>query len=78
MGIYKRKQENKKTRKHAFDQESGQEKKKKKEENTLSTKKAIKKKETRSKDLKCCRKYQRAMALLSVQISCLLIKNQLS
>jgi len=27
MGIYKRKQESKKTRKHAFDQESDQEKK---------------------------------------------------
>ena len=30
MGIYQRKQESKKTRKHAFDQESDQEKKKKK------------------------------------------------
>jgi len=30
VGIYKRKQESKKTRKHAFDQESDQEKKKKK------------------------------------------------
>ena len=29
MGIYKRKQESKKTRKHAFDQESDQEKKEK-------------------------------------------------
>ena len=58
VGIYKRKQESKKTRKqeidqesdhenkkkrkHAFDKESDQEKKKKKE-NTLSTKKATKK-----------------------------------
>ena len=31
VGIYKRKQESKKTRKHAFDQESDQEKKGKKE-----------------------------------------------
>ena len=43
--IYKRKQESKKERKHAFDQESDQEKRKndngqeKKKENTLSTKK---------------------------------------
>ena len=36
VGIYKRKQESKKTRKHAFDQKSDQEKKK---ENTPSTKK---------------------------------------
>ena len=35
VGIYQRKQESKKTRKHAFDQESNQEKK----ENSLSTKK---------------------------------------
>ena len=41
VGIYKRKQECKKTRKHAFGQESDKEKKK---ENTLSIKKAIKKK----------------------------------
>ena len=46
MGIYQRKQESKKTRKHALGQESDQEKKKKtitvkkkKKENTLSTKK---------------------------------------
>ena len=43
MGIYKRKQESKKTRKHAFHQESDPEKKRKNKENTLSTKKAIKK-----------------------------------
>ena len=42
----RRKQESKKTRKHAFDQEGDQEKKK---ENTLSTKKAIKKKRQRSR-----------------------------
>ena len=40
MGIYKRKQQSMKTRKHAFDQESDQEKKK---ENKLSAKKATKK-----------------------------------
>ena len=40
-GIYKRKKESKKTRKHPFDQESDQEKKK---VNTLSTKNLIKKK----------------------------------
>ena len=40
VGIYKRKQESKKTREHAFDQACDQEKKKKK----VSTKKAIKKK----------------------------------
>ena len=44
VGIYKRKQESKKKRKHAFDQESVQEKKERKKENTLSTKKATKKK----------------------------------
>ena len=38
VGISKRKQKSKKTRKHAFDQESKQEKKKKKKENTLSIK----------------------------------------
>ena len=32
MGIYKRKQEGKKTRKHAFDQENDQEKKKKEDQ----------------------------------------------
>ena len=37
VGIYKRKQESKKSRKHAFNQESDQEKKK---ENSLSTNKA--------------------------------------
>ena len=42
--IYKRKQESKKTRKHAFE-ESDQEKKEKKKENKLSTKKAAKKKD---------------------------------
>ena len=41
VGIYKN-QESKKTRKHAFDQESDQEKKRKKE-NTLSTKKKVRK-----------------------------------
>ena len=35
MGIYKRKQESKKTRKHAFDQESDQEKKKKERKHAL-------------------------------------------
>ena len=43
VGIYKRKQASKKTRKHALDQESDQDKREKKKENTLSTKKAIKK-----------------------------------
>ena len=44
VGIYKRKQESKITRQHAFDQACDQEKKKKMKENSLSTKKAIKKK----------------------------------
>ena len=35
VGIYKRKQESKKTRKQELDQESDQENKKKKKENTL-------------------------------------------
>ena len=39
VGIYKRKQESKKTRKHPFDQESDQEKRRRKKENTPSTKK---------------------------------------
>ena len=42
VGIYRRKQESKKTRKQELDQESDQEKRKKKKENTLSTKKAPK------------------------------------
>ena len=46
VGISNRKQESKKTRKPAFDQESAQEKKK---ENTLSTKKGIKKKKEKKK-----------------------------
>ena len=44
VGIYTRKQESKKERKPAFDQESSQEKRKKKE-NTLSNRKATKKKD---------------------------------
>ena len=44
MGIYKRKQEIKKTRKHAFDQESGQEKKKKKKKTRFQPRKRSRKK----------------------------------
>ena len=62
VGIYQRKQESKKTRKHAFDQESDKEKKK---ENTLSTKEATKKKKENTLSTKKATKNKKKESTLS-------------
>ena len=52
MGIYNRKQESKKTRKHAFDQESDQEKRKKERKHVLDQENKIQEKKIMSEKKK--------------------------
>ena len=70
VGIYKRNQESKKTRKHPLKQESDREKKK---ENTLSTKKVIKKTRKKTRLTKKATKIKIKNFLSFFLLSCFLL-----